>query len=203
MGNIQRKQSFIESDIAFSLVDDTKNSDRKYGTVDNLRKAHDVKGKAKTGTESKTEGESRVITSQSTNILPAFDAVASKNVEADGCHKPVLEGSLPVNTSMSADNIVDAACPDTTPVAGGDTMSSNLMMNRTSSFRYKNLLDEEIEVRNSVGSNLGATGKGGFVNVIGSVLVNLLSALFIFLVYLVCLESLLSIGLSVGLTICE
>jgi hypothetical protein len=68
---------------------------------------------------------------------------------------------------------------------------------------YENLLQEEIDIRLQVESMPGAQGHGGLCNVVGSTIVNMISAFLIFAVYLISLESLLSIGLSIGLTICK
>jgi hypothetical protein len=50
---------------------------------------------------------------------------------------------------------------------------------------------------------LGSIGNGGVVHVVGSALLNILASLFIFAIHLISIESLLAIGLSAGLTVCE
>lgn len=69
--------------------------------------------------------------------------------------------------------------------------------------RFDNLLAEELEIRGHVGSMPGAQGKGGLCNVVGSSIINMIAAFLIFVFYLISLEALLSIGLSVGMTICK
>jgi len=66
---------------------------------------------------------------------------------------------------------------------------------------FNNLLQEELGIRNSVQTSLGAQRKGGFIHVVGAALVNLLSAFLIFVLFLISVESLLSIALCIGLTI--
>jgi hypothetical protein len=68
--------------------------------------------------------------------------------------------------------------------------------------RFDTLLKEELEIRGHVGSMPGAQGKGGFCNVVGSSIINMAAAFLVFVFYLISLETLLSIGLSIGLTIC-
>jgi hypothetical protein len=79
---------------------------------------------------------------------------------------------------------------------------------RTNPSRYDqkkadDLLEEEIAIRHQIRSMPGAQGKGGICYVISSTVVNMVSAILVFAVYLISLESLLSIGLGVGLTICK
>lgn len=69
--------------------------------------------------------------------------------------------------------------------------------------RFNTLLEDEIAVRRRIQSMPGAQGQGGLFNVITSSVINMISALLVFIFYLISLESLLSIGLSVGLTICK
>ena len=66
--------------------------------------------------------------------------------------------------------------------------------------KFKNLLSEEVGIRNSVMHSPGAQGKGGLIHVVGAAIVNMISAFFIFVLYLVSLESLLSLALCVSLT---
>lgn len=68
---------------------------------------------------------------------------------------------------------------------------------------FGDLLQEEIAIRNRIRSMPGAQGKGGFCYVIGSTIINIVSAFLVFAVYLISLETLLSISLCVGLTICK
>ncbi|KAG7362842.1 hypothetical protein IV203_026202 [Nitzschia inconspicua] len=67
--------------------------------------------------------------------------------------------------------------------------------------QFDDLLQEEIAVRNKIRSMPGAQGKGGVFNVVSSTIINMVSAFLVFAVYLISLESLLSIGLCVGFTI--
>ena len=67
---------------------------------------------------------------------------------------------------------------------------------------FHNLLHEELGIRKSVQTSVGAQGKqGNFMHVIGAAMVNLLLALLIFVLFLFSLESLLSIALCIKLTI--
>jgi len=59
------------------------------------------------------------------------------------------------------------------------------------------LWEEELRIRQEV-SESRISG-----NFLGAFFVNTYSSIHIFVVYLICLESLLSIGLSVGMTVCE
>jgi hypothetical protein len=66
------------------------------------------------------------------------------------------------------------------------------------------LLGEEIQIRNQVQTSPGfAQGTGGLCNVVGTSIINVLSSFLVFALFLVSLESLLSIGLSVAFTICK
>lgn len=67
--------------------------------------------------------------------------------------------------------------------------------------KFKNLLSEEVGIRNSVMHSPGAQGKGGLIHVVGAAIVNMISAFFIFVLYLISLESLLSLALCISLTI--
>ena len=67
--------------------------------------------------------------------------------------------------------------------------------------KFKNLLSEEVGIRNSVMHSPGAQGKGGLIHVMGAAIVNMISAFFIFVLYLISLESLLSLALCISLTI--
>jgi hypothetical protein len=69
--------------------------------------------------------------------------------------------------------------------------------------RFQTLLGEEIQIRNQIQKSPGAQGKGGLCNIVGASIINMLSSFLVFALFLVGLESLLSIGLSVGYTICN
>jgi hypothetical protein len=69
--------------------------------------------------------------------------------------------------------------------------------------KFENLLEEEIAIRKQIRSMPGAQGRGGMFYVVGSTCVNMISAFLVFAMYLISLESLLSIGLCVGLTMCK
>lgn len=91
--------------------------------------------------------------------------------------------------------------------AGGDNNNHSSPNASTLSLRPKklfaDLLQEEIAIRNKIRSMPGAQGKGGICYVIGSTIVNMVSAFLVFAVYLISLETLLSISLCVGLTVCK
>jgi hypothetical protein len=76
-----------------------------------------------------------------------------------------------------------------------DTDNMGIEMSESKSGRTL-LWEEELAVRKAV--EHGWSG-----NVFGSALVNGYSAMLIFALYLLSVESLLSIGLSVGMTVCE
>jgi hypothetical protein len=101
------------------------------------------------------------------------------------------------NQAKNVENVMD------------DDKANQLSQNtKTISSRYdrkkcEKLLEEEIAIRHQILSMPGAQGKGGICYAIGSTVVNLVSAILVFVVYLISLESLLSIGLSVGFTVCK
>lgn len=67
--------------------------------------------------------------------------------------------------------------------------------------KFGDLLEEEIHLRSKVKRSWGASETGSCFHVFGTAFINLFSAIMIFALYLVSLESLLSIALSAGLTI--
>jgi len=69
--------------------------------------------------------------------------------------------------------------------------------------KFGNLLNEEIGIRNSYNRKPGAQGRGGIINVVVGAVLNMVSAFLIFVLFLISLESLFSIALSVSLTICK
>jgi hypothetical protein len=98
-------------------------------------------------------------------------------------------------------HLQDSGDRDDTVALGTDTASRKEISQLKQ--RFNSLLDEEIAVRYSVRRQPGAQGKGGICNILSMFVINLFSAFLIFAVYLISLESLLSIALSVSLTICE
>ena len=81
----------------------------------------------------------------------------------------------------------------------GETIRRSSVVNEKR--KFKNLLSEEVGIRNSVMHSPGAQGKGGLIHVVGAAIVNMISAFFIFVLYLISLESLLSLALCISLTI--
>mmetsp|Transcript_47686 Transcript_47686/g.55751 ORF Transcript_47686/g.55751 Transcript_47686/m.55751 type:complete len:454 (-) Transcript_47686:69-1430(-) len=67
--------------------------------------------------------------------------------------------------------------------------------------KFSNLLNEEISIREAYAKKPAAQGKGGVINVVLGSILNMISAFLIFVFFLISLESLFSIGLSVSLTV--
>jgi hypothetical protein len=92
----------------------------------------------------------------------------------------------------------DAAPKEQQTGAGGIIIRSSIVNEKR---KFKNLLSEEVGIRNSVMHSPGAQGKGGLIHVVGAAIVNLISAFLIFVLFLISLESLLSLALCISLTI--
>lgn len=82
-----------------------------------------------------------------------------------------------------------------------DEKGSSLMIEDKWKFNRHDLLHEEIGIRKSVMQSPGAQGQGGFVNVVGAAIVNMISAFLIFVLFLISLESLLSLAMCIALTV--
>jgi hypothetical protein len=103
------------------------------------------------------------------------------------------EGDENANQAKHVETVTDEKLPhDSKPVSS-----------RNDCKRSDKLLEEEIAIRHQIRTMPGAQGKGGICYAIVSTVVNMACAILIFAVYLISFETLLSIGLSVGLTICK
>lgn len=200
------KQAMQGSGLASSLVGDTKNYGNDQNGVTNAS-LQSVGGTAAANDRNTVS----FATSENTDI-PLGDTSGTKvalndtkpsRVPAAALLAPAISEKVEsgvesgvCRTFPGAEILNVTAHPPTYDPAGNES-------NPSRSTRFRSLLREEIEMRNSFTYTLGATGKGGVYNVIGTSIINLLAAFSIFALYLVSLESLLSIALSVGLTICK
>ena len=121
----------------------------------------------------------------------------NETTEVVGKRSESGNGSVEEKTKPDADKVERGA-------SAGSTINTVFhKQGKMAKQKFGNLLNEEIGIRNSYTTKPGAQGKGGVINVVLGAVLNMVSAFLIFVLFLISLESLFTIALSISLTICK